>query len=191
MCINPFCQQVIQVFSQADCIVSYWGGENETVSWLMLESCGGLKILHIVCTGFWDPCLSHNIFNRTPWLGRFLVACTCVYKSICCYEMYVKCDSMNVRGVHVLCERGHDLQTNPLVPVLVGVHRVTVRKNGEVIPTSTLFFTKFFRNFQTNCYPFVNLFCGPTQEPVLATANTGKKSLREALRNANEWTGTA
>ena len=34
------------------------------------------------------------------------------------------------------------------------------------------------------------LFCGPTQEPALATANTGKKSgdfLEE--KNASEWTG--
>ena len=32
------------------------------------------------------------------------------------------------------------------------------------------------------------LFCGPAQEPVLATANTGKN--RERLRkNTSEWTG--
>ena len=41
-----------------------------------------------------------------------------------------------------------------------------------------------------NLYPTVwpILFCGPTQEPVLATANTGKN--REMFwKNAGEWTG--
>ena len=34
------------------------------------------------------------------------------------------------------------------------------------------------------------LFCGPTQEPVLAAANTGKEKLEEVLKkNAGEWTG--
>ena len=32
------------------------------------------------------------------------------------------------------------------------------------------------------------LFCGPTQEPVLATANTGK-TLERFGENADEWTG--
>ena len=33
------------------------------------------------------------------------------------------------------------------------------------------------------------LFCGPTQEPVLATANTGKTRERFWGKNAGEWTG--
>ena len=33
------------------------------------------------------------------------------------------------------------------------------------------------------------LFCGPTQEPVLATANTGK-TWKRFLKNAGEWTVT-
>ena len=33
------------------------------------------------------------------------------------------------------------------------------------------------------------LFCGPTQEPVLATADTGKKSEVVLEKNADEWTG--
>ena len=33
-----------------------------------------------------------------------------------------------------------------------------------------------------------HLFCGPTQEPVLATANTGKSRERFG-KNAGEWTG--
>ena len=33
------------------------------------------------------------------------------------------------------------------------------------------------------------LFCGPTQEPVLATANTGKTKGRGFGKNAGEWTG--
>ena len=33
------------------------------------------------------------------------------------------------------------------------------------------------------------LFCGPTQEPVLAAANTGKKLGRSFGKNAGEWTG--
>ena len=32
-------------------------------------------------------------------------------------------------------------------------------------------------------------FCGPTQDPVLATANTGKKIGRGFGKNAGEWTG--
>ena len=32
------------------------------------------------------------------------------------------------------------------------------------------------------------LFCGPTQEPVLAIANAGKKSGDVLKKNAGEWT---
>ena len=35
------------------------------------------------------------------------------------------------------------------------------------------------------------LFCGPTQEPVLATANAGKKSVEVLEKNAGELTGRA
>ena len=34
------------------------------------------------------------------------------------------------------------------------------------------------------------LFCGPTQEPVLVTADTGKKIGRGFGKNAGEWTGS-
>ena len=33
------------------------------------------------------------------------------------------------------------------------------------------------------------MFCGPTQEPVLATTNTGNKSGEVLEKNAVEWTG--
>ena len=33
------------------------------------------------------------------------------------------------------------------------------------------------------------LFCWPTKEPVLATANTGKKLVRGFGKNASEWIG--
>ena len=33
------------------------------------------------------------------------------------------------------------------------------------------------------------LLCGPTQEPVLATANTRKKSGEVSEKNAGEWAG--
>ena len=42
-----------------------------------------------------------------------------------------------------------------------------------------------------NLYPagWPILFCGPAQEPVLATANTEKKIVRGFGKNAGEWTG--
>ena len=42
------------------------------------------------------------------------------------------------------------------------------------------------RNLHPAGWPI--LFCGPTQEPVLATANTGK-NLERFWKNAGEWTG--